>query len=125
MTLFGIADGFSDTFIMVLLPMTLADKNRQFAYELTMLGTIIALVNLVIYFITQIMASVTIFVLTTDTHLGNVFNRCLIIFMLIMSTIVFWKQACFQMEELRFRRRQLSRTTNEAAEHASVLNSIG
>ena len=52
MTLFGIADGFSDTFIMVLLPMTLADKNRQFAYELTMLGTIIALVNLVIYFIT-------------------------------------------------------------------------
>ena len=46
LSLLGIADGFGDFYIMVLLPMTLAGKNRKFAYELTMLGTIIALVNL-------------------------------------------------------------------------------
>ena len=63
LTLFGIAGGFSDMFIMILLPMTLADKNRQYAYELTMLGTIIALVNFTMFVSTSLLASFVISVI--------------------------------------------------------------
>lgn len=89
----GIADGFSDFFIMVLLPMTLADKNRLFAYELTMLGTIIALVNFTAYFSTSLVAGFTVNVIKTDFKMGNIFNRCLIILIIGLSTAVFWGQA--------------------------------
>jgi len=58
--LFGLADGFSDMYTMILLPMTVADKNRMFAYELTMLGTIIALVNFCMYFTTALLAGFTV-----------------------------------------------------------------
>ena len=60
---FGIAGGFSDMYIMILLPMTLADKNRQYAYELTMLGTIIALVNFTMFVSTSLLASFVISVI--------------------------------------------------------------
>ena len=55
---------FSDFFVMILLPMTLADKNRLYAYELTMLGTIIALVNFTMFITTSLLASFVIEVLT-------------------------------------------------------------
>ena len=34
---------------MLIIPMTIADKNRCFAYELTMTGTLLATVNLFYY----------------------------------------------------------------------------
>jgi len=68
LALFGMASGFSDMYIIWLLPMTLADKNRVFAYELTMLGTIIALVHICTYFSTSLVASFTISVIKPDDH---------------------------------------------------------
>ena len=60
LALFGTSNGFSDMYIMILLPMTIADKNRVLAYELTMLGTIFALVHLCLFLTTALMAGFTI-----------------------------------------------------------------
>ena len=108
LALFGIASGFSDMYITILLPMTLADKNRLFAYELTMLGTIIALVNFAIFISTSLLSSFVIYVLLKDVHLGNNWNRCLIIALLILSTWAFWKQAGNQLDNFRWRNHQNS-----------------
>ena len=101
LAIFGLASGFSDMYIMILLPMTLADKNRQYAYELTMLGTIIALVNLTMFVTTSLFASFVISVIEEEVHLGNIFNRCLIILFLLLSSWAFWKPAWAQLSELR------------------------
>lgn len=97
LAVFGIASGFSDMFIMVLLPMTLADKNRLYAYELTMLGTIIALMNFAIFMTTSLFASFAISVIQKNFHLGNIGNRCLIITLLAISTWTFWRYAWEQL----------------------------
>lgn len=55
-----------------------------------MLGTIIALVNLTAYSSTSLVAGFTVQVLKTDFKMGNIFNRCLIIFIIGLSTAVFW-----------------------------------
>ena len=47
-------------YIVILLPMTIADKNRVLAYELTMLGTIFALVHFCFYVSTSLIAGFTI-----------------------------------------------------------------
>ena len=60
LTLYGILNGFSDMYIVILLPMTIADKNRVLAYELTMLGTIFALVHFCFYVSTSLIAGFTI-----------------------------------------------------------------
>lgn len=49
LSIFGFSNGFSDMFLLVLIPISLADKNRVLAYELTMIGTIFALLNLTFY----------------------------------------------------------------------------
>ena len=90
---FGVASGFSDMFIMILLPMTVADKNRIFAYELTMIGTILALVYLTTYFMTSLCASFTSYIIKFDLNLGNIFNRCVIIVVLMLSSWVFYNKA--------------------------------
>ena len=108
LAVFGVASGFSDFFIMFLLPMTLADKNRLFAYELTMLGTIIALVNLAMFMSTSLFASFAMTVIHKELQTGNIFNRILIIVLLSLSTWVFWSQAWSQLDNLRWRRRQSS-----------------
>ena len=108
LAVFGVASGFSDFFIMFLLPMTLADKNRLFAYELTMLGTIIALVNLAMFMSTSLFASFAMSVLLGDLHTGDILNRILIIVLLLLSTWVFWHRAWSQLDTLRWQRRRSS-----------------
>ena len=73
--------------------MTVADKNRIFAYELTMIGTIFSLVYLITYFITSLCASFTSYVIKFDIHLGDIFNRCVIIVVLLLSSWVFYSKA--------------------------------
>lgn len=53
---FGINNSVSEIYLMILIPMTIADKNRCFAYEATMTGTLLATVNLVYYVATDIIA---------------------------------------------------------------------
>ena len=108
LALFGIASGFSDMYITILLPMTLADKNRLFAYELTMLGTIIALVNFATFVSTSLLSSFVIYVLLKDVHLGDFWNRCWILTLLVLSTWAFWKQARNQFDNFRWRNHQNS-----------------
>ena len=91
LALFGIAAGFSDTFITILLPMTLADENRFLAYELTMLGTILGLFFMITYFTTSVTASLILSVGAKD--IGNAAERVIIIAFLILSTIVLWSRA--------------------------------
>lgn len=110
LSLFGLAAGFSDTYTLILLPMTVADKNRYYAYELTMIGTIIALVNFVMYFVASFISSIVIKVAQTNLDLGNIFNRCLIIFCLFLSTWVWWHRAMRQLRQVQrtHRRRRAS-----------------
>ena len=49
LALFGMNNSLSEVFLMLLIPMSIADKNRCFAYELTMTGTLLATVNLAYY----------------------------------------------------------------------------
>lgn len=60
LSLNGMASGFTDMYIMWLIPMTLADKNRVVAYELTMFGTMIALVHFCTYFSISLLSSLSI-----------------------------------------------------------------
>ena len=57
LTLLGISNGFSDTYLQIMLPMTIADNHRVLAYELTMLGTIFALVQVCFYISTSLVSS--------------------------------------------------------------------
>ena len=90
MALFGINSGFTEMYILILLPMTIADKNRVFAYELTMLGTMIALVHLCFFFTTTLLAGLVIDIIRLDVHFGNILNRCIVILLISLSTWIFW-----------------------------------
>ena len=68
LTLYGMNSGFIDMFILWLIPMTLADKNRVIAYELTMFGTIIALVHFCTYVSISLLASLSIRVIKQDIN---------------------------------------------------------
>lgn len=109
--LFGIASGFSDMYVMWLLPMSYADKNRMFAYELTMFGTILSLVVLTSYFATSLIGSVTIDLVKNDIHLGQMYCRVLIIVFISISTWVFWNSTKEELMGILYRRRLASQTT--------------
>ena len=46
----------AEMYLMLLIPMKIADKNRCFAYEMTMTGTLLATVNLMYYLATDLLA---------------------------------------------------------------------
>ncbi len=120
LTCFGMASEFSDMYIMVLLPMACACRNRLLAYELTMLGTIIAIVNLCMYFSTSLLATVTIETIKKDVHLGNIFNRCMVIFVAGLSTWAFWSQAKGQFLDLKTRHRERTLQAKMKRNHSSL-----
>ena len=68
LTLYGINSGFIDMFILWLIPMTLADKNRLITYELTMFGTIIALVHLCTYLTISLLGSLSIWIIKQNIN---------------------------------------------------------
>lgn len=119
--LFGIASGFSDMFIMWLLPMSFADKNRMFAYELTMFGTILALVVLTSYFATSLFGSVTIEFIKNDIHLEQSYCRLFIILFVSVSTAVFWNSAKDELKGFFYRRRLASQSTNTDANRGTQI----
>ena len=49
LALFGINNSLAEMYLMLLIPMSIADKNRCFAYEQTITGTLLATVNLMYY----------------------------------------------------------------------------
>ena len=119
LSLFGIASGFSDMYIMILLPMSLACRNRLLAYELTMLGTIIAIVNFCMFFTTSLLSTCAIELIKKDIHLGNIFNRCLVIVTVALSTWAFWSSAKMQFHDLRWRHQERAQAAN-SRKHSSI-----
>ena len=53
--MFGINNSVSEMYLMILIPIKIADKNRCFAYEMTMTGTLLATVNLFYYLTTDLL----------------------------------------------------------------------
>jgi len=86
-------NGFSDMYITILLPMTIADKNRVLAYELTMLGTIFGLVHLTFYCATSLVAGVVIEIIKRNVTFGNIPNRLIVIVLISLSTWVLWEKS--------------------------------
>ena len=93
LALFGVAAGFSDTFVTIFLPMTLADKNRVLAYELTMLGTILGIMQLMAYFSVSVLGGLILELAHEDKHISNALSRSIIICVLILSIVFLWKRA--------------------------------
>ena len=56
LAIFGINNTVSELYLMIIIPMKIADKNRCFAYELTMTGTLLATINLCYYISTAVLA---------------------------------------------------------------------
>ena len=97
---FGCCKGFSDMYISILLPMTVADENRVLAYELTMLGTIFALVHLSFYLTTSLLAGLTVELARQRFKPGNIFNRIVVIILVTVSSYFFWIKARNQLVEV-------------------------
>ena len=113
LALFGASTGFSNMFTMVLLPMTAADKNRMLAYELTMLGTIIALVNLTMYFTTFLLGGFVNALIKQDVSFGNILNRSIVILLIIVSTWIIWKTARAELSKITRRMRSRSSVSSD------------
>ena len=93
LSLFGMSSGFSDMFITVLLPMTIADKNRVLAYELTMLGTIFALVHFTFFCSTSLIGGLVVEIMRKNINFGNIPNRIVVIVLISLSTWIFWSKS--------------------------------
>ena len=82
-------------YITMLLPMTIADKNRVLAYELTMLGTIFALVHFTFFCSTSLIGGFVVEIISKNVKFGNIPNRIIVIVLISLSTWVFWSKARF------------------------------
>ena len=82
------------------MPLTIADKNRCFAYELTIAGTLLATVNCMYYIGVGLLAEVMIN-FQGDDGLSEAWNRVIITIFIILSNVFLYGQA--KKEFLQFR----------------------
>lgn len=103
MAIFGINNSISEIYLMILIPMTIADKNRCFAYELTMTGTLLATVNLFYYGSAGFLAQFFLDLNSLNLQIGEVWCRVIICSLCAVSTYILWRPAFVQLKLLRKR----------------------
>ena len=98
--LFGLSRGFTEMYLTFLIPLTIADKNRCFAYELTMAGTLCATVNCFYFIGNGIFAEIIIY-MHKQLDWPEALSRFIIVTINIISCIVFFKMAYKEFSKIR------------------------
>ena len=101
--MFGINNSMAEMYLMLLIPMRIADKNRCFAYEMTMTGTLLATVNLMYYVATDFLAQCVQGAIILKWSLSENLCRLIIITLCAISIAIIWRPAKKEFRNLRKR----------------------
>ena len=100
LVVFGINNSVSEIYLMLLIPLTIVDKNRCFAYESTITGTLLATVNLVYYIATDVIAQFFLNFNAMGIKIPEDWCRVIICSLCALSSIVLWSYAMTDLKLL-------------------------
>ena len=101
--MFGINNSVSEMYLMLLIPIKIVDKNRCFAYEMTMTGTLLATVNLMYYLATDLLAQCVYAAIVMKLKLSENWRRLIIIAFCAISMAFFWNSARKEFRNIKKR----------------------
>ena len=98
--IYGFFVELTEFVIRILVPLKIASKNRT-TYELTMAGTIVAIFNLIFWFMDQFLLSLDYEIASLRKNWSVIPYRLIVILLCISTTVIAWKRAVKEYKKLK------------------------